>query len=148
MTATPQPRRHAPSTRFLHWVTAGLVFAALFIGFVMVSSVSGYARLVVIHKTLGVTILVVVLVRVVNRLTHRGPALPATVGSLERKVIVLSEVSLYALLLIQPLVGWAVVSAGGSRWSSSDRYVFRASHRSARTCFGCFAKPIPLLRTA
>ena len=113
MTGTPQTRRHAPSTRFLHWVTAGLVLAALLIGFVMVSSVGEYARLVVIHKTLGVTILVVVLVRVVNRLTHRGPAMPATVGPLERKLIVLSEVSLYALLLIQPLVGWAMVSASG-----------------------------------
>ena len=49
----------------------------------------------------------------VNRLTHRAPALPATVGALERKVVVLSEVSLYALLLIQPLLGWAMVSAAG-----------------------------------
>lgn len=113
MTGTPEPRRHAPLTRILHWMTAGLVFAALFIGFVMVSSVSEYARLVVIHKTLGVTILVVVLVRVVNRLTHRAPALPSTVGTMERKLIVWSEASLYALLLIQPLVGWAMVSAGG-----------------------------------
>jgi cytochrome b561 len=113
VTNAPEPRRHTPLTRVLHWVTAVLVFSALFIGFVMVNSVSEYARLVVIHKTLGVTILAVVLVRVVNRLTHRGPALPTTVGALERKIVVLSEVSLYALLLIQPLVGWAMVSAGG-----------------------------------
>ena len=63
------------------------------------------------------TILVVVLVRVVNRLTHRlthrGPALPATVVPLERKLVVMSEVSLYVLLLIQPLAGWAMVSASG-----------------------------------
>ena len=113
MTGTPELRRHTPLTRVLHWVTAGLVFAALFIGFVMVNSVSEYARLVVIHKTLGVTILVVVLVRVINRLTHRAPALPTTVGAIERKLVVLSEVSLYALLMIQPLVGWAMVSASG-----------------------------------
>ena len=59
------------------------------------------------------TILVVVLVRLVNRLAHRAPPLPSTVGALERKIVVLSEVSLYALLLLQPLIGWAMVSAAG-----------------------------------
>jgi cytochrome b561 len=113
VTGPLQPRRHTSLTRVLHWLTAALVFSALFIGFVMVNSVSAYAGLITIHKTLGVTILAVVLVRVVNRLTHRGPAFPPTVGALERKLIVLSEVSLYAFLLTQPLLGWAMVSAAG-----------------------------------
>ena len=108
-----EPGRHSRVTRFLHWLTAALVFAALFIGFVMVNSVSDYARLVIIHKTLGVTILAVVLIRIINRLTHRAPALPSTVGTLERRLVVVSEVSLYALLMIQPLLGWAMVSASG-----------------------------------
>ena len=108
-----EPGRYTRLTRVLHWVTAVLVFCALFIGFVMVNSVSRYAGLVIIHRTLGVTILAVMLVRVVNRLTHRGPPLPPTVGTLERKLVVMSEVSLYAFLLIQPLMGWAMVSAGG-----------------------------------
>ena len=110
---TGEPGRYTRLTRVLHWLTAALVFSALFIGFVMVNSVSRYAGLVMLHKTLGVTILLVVLVRVVNRLTHRAPPLPSTVGALERKVVILSEVSLYALLLIQPLLGWAMVSAAG-----------------------------------
>lgn len=110
---TGVPGRYTRLTRVLHWLTAALVFSALFIGFVMVNSVSRYAGLVMLHKTLGVTILLVVLVRVVNRLTHRAPPLPSTVGALERKVVILSEVSLYALLLIQPLLGWTMVSAAG-----------------------------------
>ena len=110
---TGVPGRYTRLTRILHWLTAALVFSALFIGFVMVNSVSRYGGLVMLHKTLGVTILLVVLVRVVNRLTHRAPPLPSTVGALERKVVMLSEVSLYALLLIQPLLGWAMVSAAG-----------------------------------
>lgn len=113
MTGEVGPGRYTPLTRVLHWLTAVLVFCALFIGFVMVNSVGEYAGLVMIHRTLGVTILAVVLVRLVNRLTHRAPALPPTVGTLERKIVVLSEVSLYALLLIQPLLGWAMVSAAG-----------------------------------
>jgi cytochrome b561 len=109
----PEPGRYTRLSRVLHWLTAVLVFATLFIGFVMVNSVSRYTGLVTLHKTLGATILVVVLVRVVNRLTHRAPPLPSTVGVLERKVVLLSEVSLYALLLVQPLFGWAMVSAAG-----------------------------------
>jgi cytochrome b561 len=110
---TSAPGRYTSLTRVLHWLTAALVFSALFIGFVMVNSVSAYAGLVTIHKTVGVTILALMVVRVVNRLTNRGPALPPTVGALERKVVMLSEVLLYALLLIQPLLGWGMVSAGG-----------------------------------
>ena len=52
-------------------------------------------------------------VRVVNRLTHHPPAWPSTIGALEGKVVGLSEKLLYALLLAQPLIGWAMVSAAG-----------------------------------
>lgn len=111
---TTTQARHAVSTRVFHWLTAILVFAALFIGFVMVNSVASYAQLLVIHKALGVTILVVVVIRIGNRLFHRGPPLPSTVGALERKAVVLSEVSMYALLVAQPLIGWAMLSAAGN----------------------------------
>ena len=94
-------------------MTAILVFSALFIGFVMVNSLGDYAALIMIHWTLGITILVVVLVRVVNRLTHSPPPWPPTVGRLEGKIVALSEVSLYAMLLAQPVIGWAMVSAAG-----------------------------------
>ena len=112
----PQPR-HAVSTRVFHWLTAVLVFAALFIGFLMVNSVATYAQLLIIHKALGVTILVVVVLRIGNRLFHRGPPLPSTVGALERKAVVLSEFSMYALLVAQPLIGWAMLSAAGNHVS-------------------------------
>jgi cytochrome b561 len=52
-------------------------------------------------------------VRVLNRFTHRSPPLPDTVGSFERSLVVGSELSMYALLLLQPLIGWAMTSAAG-----------------------------------
>ena len=63
--------------------------------------------------TLGVVILAVVVVRVANRFTHRVPRLPETVGWVEHKLVVGSELALYTLMLAQPLVGWAMVSASG-----------------------------------
>ncbi|MGV9798607.1 cytochrome b [Mycobacterium sp. NPDC003449] len=114
MTETVPAARHATSMRALHWLSAALVFATLLIGFTMVSSTASYSTLIVIHKTLGVTILVVTALRLGNRIFHRLPALPATVGSLELRLVEISEYSMYGLLLAQPLVGWAMVSAAGS----------------------------------
>ena len=108
-----EPGRFTWLSRLLHWLTAALVFSALFIGFVMVNSVASYAQLIVVHKTLGVLILLVTAVRVINRLTHHPPAWPSTIGSLEGKLVGLSEKLMYALLLLQPLIGWAMVSAAG-----------------------------------
>ncbi|HET7667475.1 MAG TPA: cytochrome b [Mycobacterium sp.] len=110
MTARP---RYPVRTRILHWLTALLVFSMLFIGFVMVNSLGTYTALRGIHMTLGVTVLAIVVVRVANRFTHRVPKLPDTVGWLEHKLVVGSELALYTLLLAQPLVGWAMVSASG-----------------------------------
>ncbi|MBB3752809.1 cytochrome b561 [Mycolicibacterium sp. BK634] len=105
--------RYPVRTRILHWLTAALVFSALFIGFVMVNSLGGYAALVGVHMTLGVLILLIVVVRAANRFTHRTPRLPDTVGSVEHLLVVGSEIGLYALMLAQPLIGWAMVSAAG-----------------------------------
>lgn len=100
-------------SRLLHWLTAALVFSALFVGFVMVNSTGSYAQLIVVHKALGALILLVMVVRIVNRWTHHPPAWPPTIGALEGRLVGLSEKLLYALLLLQPLVGWAMLSAAG-----------------------------------
>ena len=107
------PARHPVRTRILHWLTAILVFTALLIGFAMVNALGSYAALVGVHMTLGVLILAIVVARIANRFTHRVPPLPDTVGPLERRMVWGSEITLYGLLLAQPLVGWAMVSAAG-----------------------------------
>jgi cytochrome b561 len=111
--APAELQKFTPVSRILHWLTAILVFSTLLIGFTMVSTVTAYSTLLEIHKTIGVVILAVVVIRVVNRLTHRPPPLPSTVGRFEHVLVVTSEMALYALLLAQPLVGWAMLSAAG-----------------------------------
>ena len=107
------PARYPVRTRILHWLTAVLVFSTLFIGFVMVNSTGSYESVRAVHMTLGVLILAIVVLRAANRFTHRMPKLPDTVGWPEHKLVVGSELTLYALMLAQPLVGWAMVSATG-----------------------------------
>ena len=114
MTDDHRGAAHFPvRTRILHWLTAILIFTTLFIGFVMVNSLGSYSALVGIHMTLGVVILCIVVLRAANRFTRRAPKLPDTVGWLEHKLVVGSELTLYALMLAQPLIGWAMVSATG-----------------------------------
>jgi cytochrome b561 len=109
-----EPATFTTLSRILHWVTAILIFTTLLVGFTMVSTVGDYATLRAVHETLGALILIVVVVRVVNRLTHRAPQLPGTVSRMERLAVIASELTLYGLLVAQPLVGWAMLSASGT----------------------------------
>lgn len=103
--------RFALPSRILHWLMAPMVIAQLLIGVTMIASLSYYPLLLAIHRPLGILILVFAVVRLVNRLTHRLPPFSATMSPLERRVASWSEYLLYALLLVQPLIGWATVSA-------------------------------------
>jgi cytochrome b561 len=108
---TSAPARFALPSRILHWLMAPMVIAQLLIGVTMIASLSYYPLLLAIHRPLGVLILVFAVVRLANRLTHRLPPFLATMGPLERRIASWSEYLLYALLLVQPLIGWAMLSA-------------------------------------
>jgi cytochrome b561 len=97
--------------RFLHWLMAALVLTMLGIGVAMVASISDYHRLVSIHRPLGILILILVVIRFVNRHYSTLPPFPASMSSQERFVASASELLLYTLLFLQPLVGWGMLSA-------------------------------------
>jgi cytochrome b561 len=108
------PPRFTLASRLLHWSMAAMVIGQFFLGVTMIAALSYYPLLLAIHRVLGIAILVFAVVRVGNRLAHRPPAFMKTMGPLERKVATWSERLMYALLLAQPLVGWAMLSADDS----------------------------------
>lgn len=112
--STTATARFAVPSRILHWLMAPMVIAQLLIGVTMVASLSYYPLLLAIHRPLGVLILIFAVIRLVNRLTHTLPPFLATMGPVERRVASWSEYLLYGLLLIQPLTGWAMLSAARS----------------------------------
>ena len=100
-------------SRVLHWLMAVLILAMLFIGVAMVSSLSDYHRLVSIHKPVGALLLVLVALRLINRLFNPPPPLPVGMPAVLRFAAHASHWLLYALMLALPLIGWGMLSAGG-----------------------------------
>lgn len=100
-------------SRILHWLMAAMIIAMLFIGIGMVASLTDYHWLVSIHKPLGIAILVLVAIRLVNRLVNPPPPLPAGMPPLLRAAALGSHVLLYGLMIVVPLVGWGMLSAAG-----------------------------------
>jgi cytochrome b561 len=100
--------------RLLHWLMAILVITMLFVGAGMVTSVSQrHEWLIAIHKPLGIAILILVLLRIVVRLARGAPALPSDLPVVQKLAAYLSHLLLYFLMLAMPLLGWAMLSAGG-----------------------------------
>ena len=97
--------------RLLHWTMAAMVLTILCIGVTMVSSLADYHVLVSIHRPLGIAILILVVVRFLNRLLSRLPPFPATMSRAERLAATASEYTMYGLMFVLPLVGWGMLSA-------------------------------------
>lgn len=118
MNATRANRYHPVSVMF-HWVL-GLALIGLFaVGLYMVDLPFSPQRLKLYnwHKWAGVTLLALSALRLIWRLTHRPPALPAAIESAMPRWQQLAHHAthhgLYLLFFAVPLLGWAYSSAAG-----------------------------------
>lgn len=100
----------------IHWFTALLMLAVVLIGLMM----TGMPRQApereiwfTIHKSIGIAIFGLVLLRLVVRSISRTPAYPATMGRLERGLASVVHVLLYVVLLAMPVSGYITSLAGG-----------------------------------
>jgi cytochrome b561 len=99
--------------RALHWLMAICILSMFFIGVGMVSTVMPkYLPLVTIHKSLGITIFVLAVIRLAVRLRYGAPSLPPDLPEPMRLAAHLSHYALYGLMLAMPLLGWGMLSAG------------------------------------
>jgi cytochrome b561 len=98
-------------SRILHWTMAAMILTMLFIGVAMVASLADYHRLVSIHRPLGIAILVLVIIRYVNRKLNPPPEFLATMPHAERRAATISEKMMYAMMFAMPLIGWGMLSA-------------------------------------
>lgn len=98
----------------LHWLIAIGILILIGMGLIM-DHVSldpmRVFQLYQLHKSIGITILLLVCLRVGWRLTHAAPTLPDSVPLRERWMAHMAHLALYGLQLLLPLSGWAMVSA-------------------------------------
>jgi cytochrome b561 len=106
------PTQFALLSRILPWLMAAMLVTMLFLGVRMVASLGDYHKLVAIHRPLGIMILILAVIRLVNRRFTTLPPFPPTMSHQERWVATASERLLYTLMLALPLVGWGMLSAG------------------------------------
>lgn len=98
----------------LHWLMAFLILGMLGVGKFMVGLEDADPlrfTLTQWHKTFGVLILLLAVLRLSWRLTHRAPPHPAKAPKWEHAAAKFSHIAMYALLFIAPLTGWMMVSA-------------------------------------
>jgi cytochrome b561 len=109
-----EPDRFSGLQRLLHWLMAIMVLTMLFIGVSMVSTLKPFfLTLISIHKPLGIAILALAVLRLGIRWALGAPPLPDDLPRVQALAARLSHVVLYALLIVMPLVGWGMLSAGG-----------------------------------
>lgn len=101
--------------RFFHWFSALLILATIPVGLAMTSEGFGGVRdaLYVAHKSLGVIILAVLVLRVAWRaVAPRPPSLPDSVPPLQRRLAEWSHMGLYVLVGVMGVTGYLRVVAG------------------------------------
>jgi cytochrome b561 len=107
--------RYGIIAQAFHWLTAMLVFVQLGLGLYAASLPVSLARLVWLsrHKSLGLAILALVVIRLVWRAFDRPPALPERMPRWERRAALANHLGLYVLLVLAAMAGWASASAAG-----------------------------------
>jgi cytochrome b561 len=110
MNSAPQPTgRYTRIAVLLHWLIALCLFAQIGFGWFLESIPKGTplrGPYVNIHKSTGLILAVLILIRILWRVAHRPPEYPAFVAVWERTASKVTQFLLYACMLVMPLSGY------------------------------------------
>lgn len=114
MTAANTRLRYGTVAITLHWIIAALIITNLYLGLSFDDYPRGSAALftlVQLHKSIGLTVLMLSVLRLIWRLINPVPALPAGMQPALRALARITHYLLYFLIIAIPLSGWLFVSA-------------------------------------
>ena len=104
--------RYNRTAMALHWIVAALILINVCYGLAAASADDAHVRpLVDAHKSIGLTVLGLVLLRILWRLGHKPPPMPRSYPKLERWGAHAAHIALYAVILALPLSGYLHDSA-------------------------------------
>ncbi len=107
---------YAPLLRRIHWATAVLFIIAMLIGLycgLQPPGTSPRRELLEVHKSLGMTLLFLSVLRLMVRAATKVPPEPSSLSVLVQLAARLNHAALYVILFAMPLTGYAFSSAGG-----------------------------------
>jgi len=125
--ANPAHSRYSSVAILLHWLIALLIIGNLAGGLLVDSfldspdpqmKMTGFT-IIQLHKAFGITVIGLTLLRLMWRLANPAPPLPAHMTPFERLLAKATHWGFYALMLLVPLSGWAMVSASAKRFPIS-----------------------------
>ncbi len=101
------------ASRLLHWFSAVAIFFMFGLGITMINMRLSPMKLemFIVHKSIGMTLLLIIIVRVLWRLLNPAPNPSKTLSLTQRKIVFLGQIFMYALLFCIPMSGWIINSA-------------------------------------
>lgn len=108
--------RYGSIAQCLHWLTALLVLGMIPMGFLLGGLPEGPVQNTAydLHRSCGIVLLLLTILRLINRLFNRPPPEDPTIGALQLKLAQAMHWLLYAFLFGMPLLGWWASSAYGA----------------------------------
>lgn len=108
--------KYSGTAMLLHWVIAVCILAMIPAGLIMARIGPGTLQdgLYTMHRSFGMLVLALMLIRLVYRLVHGAPAPEPTLTAGQRAGSHIVHLALYALVIAQALIGWAATSAYGA----------------------------------
>jgi cytochrome b561 len=107
---------------WLHWIVAALMLCNVALGLYAQIAPEDWVRpLIDAHKSIGITVLGLAVLRLSWRLAHTPPPFPAKYRTWERRAAEIAHGALYAIMFALPLSGWAHDSA----WKDYEAHPMR-----------------------
>ncbi len=109
-------QKYPLSMRIFHWVISVLILTLLAVGFWMARLPEDYPGLrdiFDIHKSFGVIVLILVVLRILNRLKSKVPALPREVNKFYANLSAITILALYVCMVCQPIAGYFMSTFSG-----------------------------------
>jgi cytochrome b561 len=126
MNITAPNATYTEVARILHWLIAGLIVLNYVLHELAEEAVSDAAELALWanHKSVGMTAFMLAVIRLIWRLTHKAPDLPASMSGWQVMVSKITHMVLYTLIFLVPLFGWLYSSASAYSVSWFNLFVF------------------------
>lgn len=106
------PARYTGVAIAFHWIIAVLMIVNVALAWAWPIAPDEAVRpLINNHKSIGITVLALVTMRLLWRLTHRPPALPESHKPWEKRAAHTAHMVLYVVMFALPLSGWIMDSA-------------------------------------